>query len=154
MDVPENHENTHFSGCKLALIFHDQLVVYLRDDKSTIPFPNKWDFAGGGREGIESAEECVLRELHEEFDIALSADRLIYKQGGLNQTSNGLSYFFAAHIHQHEIDAINFGSEGQYWQLMPIETYLEHPDGIVPLQQKLTDFLAFNDHTVSSNNEG
>ncbi|WP_076541034.1 NUDIX hydrolase [Shewanella sp. UCD-KL21] len=131
-----------FTGCKLALIFEDKIVVYLRDDIASIPFANQWDFPGGGREGNESAQECVLRELDEEFAIALPIERLIYKQRGINQTANGDSYFFVAYITQTELDAINFGSEGQYWQLMTIADYLTHPDGIAPLQQRLQLFLA------------
>ncbi|MDO6641846.1 NUDIX hydrolase [Shewanella sp. 5_MG-2023] len=142
--ITKNVDSESFTGCKLALIFEDKLVVYLRDDKTNIPFPNQWDFPGGGREGKESAQECVLRELHEEFDIRLPIERLIYQQRGINQTANGHSYFFVAYITQTELDAINFGSEGQYWQLMTITDYLAHPAAIAPLKQRLQQFLATN----------
>ena len=41
---------------------NEKLLVYKRGD---IPFPSLWDFPGGGREGEETPEECVQRELDE-----------------------------------------------------------------------------------------
>ncbi|MDO6613397.1 NUDIX hydrolase [Shewanella sp. 1_MG-2023] len=133
--------NHAFTGCKLALIFDAQLLVYRRDNIDSIPFPNLWDFPGGGREGNETPEQCVLRELHEEFSIALPTERLIYKQQAINQTSDGISFFFVAQATQLEIESIHFGDEGQYWQLMSIEEYMNDKDAILPLQQRLAYYL-------------
>lgn len=130
-----------FTACKLAYILKGQLLVYLRDDFAHIPFPNMWDFPGGVREGMESAEECVLRELEEEFGIRLEASRLIYKKIGVNFNNTGNSYFFVAEGSQEEIDAIVFSDEGQYWQLMPIDEFLSHPMAIDRLQTRLKDYL-------------
>ncbi|GIU53214.1 NUDIX hydrolase [Shewanella sp. KT0246] len=141
MTVLQNPSSPLFTGCKLALLFHDQLVVYRRDNISSIPFPNLWDFPGGGREGNESPEQCVLRELDEEFSIALTQDRLIYKQGGANQTADGMSYFYVAEANKQEIESIQFGDEGQYWRLMPIAEYLQCEEAILPLQQRLRVYL-------------
>ena len=69
-----------FTACKLAYILDGQLLVYLRDNFAHIPFPNMWDFPGGVREGDETPEQCVLRELEEEFGIKLDESRLIYKK--------------------------------------------------------------------------
>ena len=46
--------NMPFRGAKLALFVGDDLAVILRDDIPHIPFPNCWDFPGGGREGDET----------------------------------------------------------------------------------------------------
>ena len=48
-----------FSGCKIALLCDDKLLTILRDDISTIPWPNMWELPGGGREGEETPFECV-----------------------------------------------------------------------------------------------
>ena len=69
-----------FSGAKIALILGDQLVTYLRDDHAHIPFPGHWDLPGGGREGEESPEACVLRETEEEFGLRLPESRIIWKR--------------------------------------------------------------------------
>jgi 8-oxo-dGTP diphosphatase len=134
--MPEN-----FTACKLAYIFNGQLLVYLRDDFEHIPFPNMWDFPGGVREGDETAEQCVLRELDEEFGIKLEESRLIYKAKGINYNNTGYSYFFVAEGRAEEIDAIIFSEEGQYWRLMDIAEFLEHPMAIGRLKNRLQDFL-------------
>ena len=133
-----------FTACKLAYIIDGQLLVYLRDNFAYIPFPNMWDFPGGMREGDETPEECVLRELEEEFAIKLDESRLIYKKIGVNFNNTGNSYFFVANGKQEEVDRIVFSDEGQHWQLMSIGEFLEHPLAIDRLKSRLKDFLGLN----------
>jgi len=130
-----------FGGCKLAYIINDELLVYRRDDFPEIPFPGLWDFPGGGRDGDESPEECVLRELKEEFSIAFPESRLIYKKKVNSHSNIGSSFFFVAHGLESEVAAITFGNEGQYWKLMPVTEYLSHPEAIPVLVNRLNGFL-------------
>lgn len=130
-----------FTGCKLAYIFNGQLLVYKRDNFAHIPFPDLWDFPGGGREGNETPEECVLRELKEEFGISLSESRLVFKKKVPDYLNTGNSFFFVAEGLQTEIDAVVFGSEGQCWQLMDVDVYLSHPQAIPVLKTRLLGFL-------------
>jgi 8-oxo-dGTP diphosphatase len=48
-----------------------RLIIYLRDDKPEIPFPNYWDFIGGHVETGESPEQAMVRETQEEVGILL-----------------------------------------------------------------------------------
>lgn len=65
------HKQMEFSGCKIALLCDDKLLTILRDDISTIPWPNMWELPGGGREGEETPFECVQREVFEELGLKL-----------------------------------------------------------------------------------
>jgi 8-oxo-dGTP diphosphatase len=131
-----------FLGSKLVLRCDDRLLVYRRDDKPDIPHPDRWDFPGGGREGDETPEECVLRETLEEFGLDLSADRLIWARCYPSSRGNGwLSWFFGGRITPEEIAAIRFGDEGQYWTMMPIADYLAARDTVAHQVDRVRDFL-------------
>lgn len=49
-----------------------EILLYLRDNKPTIPFPHYWDLFGGGTEANETYEEAVVREVEEELGIKLN----------------------------------------------------------------------------------
>ncbi len=126
-----------FTGCKLAYLYNGQLLVYRRDEIPEIPYPGMWDFAGGGREGNESPEDCVIRELYEEFAIAISTQRLFYRKKVVNHLNSGFSWFFIALGKAEEIENIIFGDEGQYWRLMDIGEFLSSPDAMPILKARL-----------------
>lgn len=46
-----------------------QVLLVLRDNKPSIPFPNTWALIGGFIEANESAEAAIYRELAEEMDL-------------------------------------------------------------------------------------
>lgn len=48
-----------------------KLLIYLRDDKPTISFPNHWDLFGGIMEPNETPEQALVREVKEELGIEL-----------------------------------------------------------------------------------
>ena len=57
-----------------SIIFvNDQrkVLLLLRDDKPTIPYPNMWDVPGGHVDDGETPEQCIVREMKEEMDLTL-----------------------------------------------------------------------------------
>jgi 8-oxo-dGTP diphosphatase len=48
-----------------------EFLLYLRDNKPTIPFPDHWDLIGGHVEEGETPEQALVREVKEELDINL-----------------------------------------------------------------------------------
>ena len=57
-----------------AIIFENdkgEFLLYLRDNKPEIPFPDYWDLIGGHVEEGETPEDALVREVKEELDIDL-----------------------------------------------------------------------------------
>ncbi|MCP5038658.1 MAG: NUDIX domain-containing protein, partial [Rhodobacteraceae bacterium] len=115
-------------GAKLVLLIAGKLLTMLRDDTPDIPFPGHWDLPGGGREGPESPEDCILRELEEEFGLKLTQENLIWKkQSASVQRPGGFSYYFGANLSQELAGDIVFGDEGQEWRLVTPDWFISHP---------------------------
>ena len=132
-----------FVGSKAAFFCGDRLLCYLRDEKAGLPWPATWDLPGGGREGNETPQTCLLRELLEEFGLRLPPERLIWQQRfpSMLQPSR-TAWFFAGHLTKTEITAIRFGDEGQQWQMMRVADYLAHPLAIPDMQHRVAVALA------------
>jgi 8-oxo-dGTP diphosphatase len=124
-----------FVGAKAAFFCGPLILTYLRDDFDGLPWRGLWDLPGGGREGNETPEACLLRELDEEFGLVLPPERLIYR-AILPSITDPLrqSVFFGGHLARDDVSAIHFGTEGQRWQMMDTETFLTH-QLVVPQMQ-------------------
>ena len=131
-----------FTGCKVALVCGDALLTYLRDDRPGLPWPGMWDLPGGGREGLESPEACVLREVEEEFGLRLAPERLEWCGVFPAMTDpDRQSVFYAGRIAPEEIAAIRFGCEGQSWRMMDVAAFLVHPLAVPALQQRVAVWM-------------
>ncbi|WP_329790835.1 NUDIX domain-containing protein [Lentzea sp. DG1S-22] len=51
-----------------------QVLLYLRDDKPGIRFPNTWCLPGGYLEEGERPHECIRREIEEEMGVVLAPE--------------------------------------------------------------------------------
>ena len=59
-------------GSSIIFINHsNEILLLLRDNIPTIPYPNMWDLPGGHVEENESLEECIIREMNEELNVIL-----------------------------------------------------------------------------------
>lgn len=132
-------DHISFGGAKLILLIGGKLLVIRRDDRPDIPWPDHLDFPGGGREGDESPEICVLRETFEETGLCLSASDLVWRVQVPGPS--GLSVFFAAEFGPDVVRNITLGREGQGWELMPPYEYINHPRAIPHFADRLADYL-------------
>ena len=51
----------------LFVDLHQRVLLFLRDQKPGIPYPNCWDIPGGHMEAGETPEQCIRREMREEI---------------------------------------------------------------------------------------
>jgi 8-oxo-dGTP diphosphatase len=126
-----------FTGAKAAFFCGASVLVYLRDRKPGLRWPGLWDLPGGGREGAEGPEDCLLRELEEEFGLRLSPERLVWRGVFPSMVESGReSVFFGGWLGRDEIRQVRFGDEGQGWELMPVAGFLAHPLGVPEMQRR------------------
>lgn len=97
-----------------ALLFdrNNQLLIYLRDDKPEISFPNHWDLFGGHVEEEETPEQALVRELKEELNVDIT-DYQFYKSFESNNEARANTKFvFVVKIKQSANELTLY--EGQY----------------------------------------
>lgn len=126
-----------FVGAKAALFCDGRVLTCLRDDLAGLPWRGLWDLPGGGREGAETPEDCLLRELSEEFGLQLAVDRLIWRRVFPSMIdASRASVFFGGRLTAAEITAVRFGDEGQGWALMPVAEFLAHGSAVPEMQRR------------------
>jgi 8-oxo-dGTP diphosphatase len=131
----------NFHGVKVALLCEGKLLMHLRDNKPGLFNANMWDFAGGGREGEETPQECAMREVKEEFEIELTSELFIWeKDYPAQKDPSQKAYFMVAKVSQGDIDNINL-TEGQRWALFTKEDFFAKEDVILALKERFSDYL-------------
>lgn len=116
-------ETLAFHGTKIVLLMGRSMVTLLRDDDLSIDWPGHWDLPGGGREGDEDAESCILRETREETGIELTRADLIWR----HCFPDG-AVWFAAQLPAARACELRMGSEGQRIELVdPAEWIMRSP---------------------------
>jgi 8-oxo-dGTP diphosphatase len=133
----------NFEGAKLAVLVRGRVLVMLRDDRPDIPFPAHWDLPGGGREGGETPEACVLRETEEELGLRFDAVRLGWRRRFPPQPGQpGPTWLFVLRDDALDPARIALGAEGQAGRLMPVAEFLGHARAVPHLAGRLAAYLA------------
>jgi 8-oxo-dGTP diphosphatase len=126
-----------FVGAKAAFFCGASVLTCLRDEKPGLRWAGLWDLPGGGREGSEGPEDCLLRELWEEFGLRLAPDRLVWRRvfPSIVEAARD-SVFFGGVVTSEEVAGIRFGDEGQGWTLMPVGDFLAHRKAVPEMQRR------------------
>src|SRR5579859_5489557 len=64
-----NYKMTSETTSIILINDKNQVLLHLRDDKPTIPYPNMWGLPGGHIEEGETPNQCIIREMKEELGI-------------------------------------------------------------------------------------
>lgn len=79
---------------------YGRLLIYLRDNKPGLPFPDHWDFFGGHLESGETPEQALVREVEEELGVTLKEWKLFRTY----VCTEGDAYPNVKHIYRARID--------------------------------------------------
>jgi 8-oxo-dGTP diphosphatase len=78
--VELEEESVKRKGSSIIFINDEgHILLFLRDNKSDLPYPNMWDVPGGHVKADESPEKCIIREMKEEMDLVLDEFELFSK---------------------------------------------------------------------------
>lgn len=107
--------NSEFQFQVAACLLFDKngkLLIYLRDNKPEISFPNHWDLFGGIMEEGETPEQTLVREIQEELGIELT-DYSFYKtyectEGDI-QPNQKFIYYAAVNYLPEELKLLDVG---------------------------------------------
>ena len=95
-------------GCSIIFINRRrQILLLLRDDIPSIPYPNRWDLPGGQLETDETPEACIVREMKEEIGLDLEAFALFV----VTEMPDRIEFTFWKRL-ELDIDAVDL-TEGQ-----------------------------------------
>lgn len=72
-----------------AIIIHCNKIVSMYREREGRVF---YTFPGGGQEGDETEEECVIREVYEEFGITIKPIKKVYTY----ENQNSIEHFYIA----------------------------------------------------------
>lgn len=135
--------NAPFDGAKAAVFIGEQLLIYRRDNRPDIAWPDHWDFPGGGREGTETPEETLFREVHEEFGLTVGAQNVIWARNyEAAHRPDAKVWFFVLALPASAEARIVFGDEGQHWTLISLEQFRGLDDVVPSLRNRLKDWTA------------
>lgn len=98
------------SGSMGLVIYQNKILLFLRDNKPEIVYPNTWSWIGGGQENGESLTETGLREIKEEIGVRPKNYTLL---GVIDRGIDRQYGRFIAILDTEEYTKVKKGNEGQ-----------------------------------------
>jgi 8-oxo-dGTP diphosphatase len=107
-----------------SLIIHKNKVLLLhRDNKPSIPFPDKWQSIGGHMEAGETYDQCIRREIKEETNLEPSTIQCL----GIIRSGDTETAIHVIYLTDEEASHAHLGNEGQEIRFVSLEEMKELP---------------------------
>lgn len=123
-------------GVKAFVVFEGKILLILRDNIPTIPFPDFWNLPGGGVEEGEDFDTALRRELVEEIGV-IPAD--IVRMGTESFDDNRTVIRYLVCLDTDEVGQLKLGDEGQEMRFFEFGEILK-----LPVPPYLGDFVHKN----------
>ena len=123
------------SGVKGIVSYKGKILLILRDNKPDIPYPNTWEFTGGGKEENETLEEAGIREMYEELGVKPKDFTFL----GVEIYSGRQAGRFISKLNEQEYKTIHLGNESQKYGFFTVEECL-----VMNMVPSLKEFLVRN----------
>ena len=99
------------NSCFALICWENKILLFLRDDIPTIPYPNYWHLPGGGSDKGETPEVAMKRELAEEVSHIPKNLKLL---GDFTKPNGHNTHIFSAFVDDDEAKLFRLGKgEGQ-----------------------------------------
>jgi len=84
------------------LLLHDEYILQLRDNKTTIAAPEQWSLFGGLKRVSETPFDAIKREIYEELSIKLIGVRYLWLSDYFSAFEKEIirSWFFVSDVSQ------------------------------------------------------
>jgi 8-oxo-dGTP diphosphatase len=141
--VPSNFFKTDHQahGAKGLVFIGENILVYRRDDKTDV-YPLHLDLPGGGKDRDETPFQTFQREVHEEFNLLIGEDSVVYAKRYESTVNPGtFAWFPVVKLPASQENNIVFGNEGQDYRLMLIDEFLQRKDAWPILQVRASEYL-------------
>ncbi len=125
-------------ACVLLINKNKEILLFLRDNKPTIPYPNTWALIGGHLEAGETPVEALKRETKEEIDYKIENMEFI---GMINDRAGSLVYIYKSEINK-RADELHL-AEGQKLGFFSIEDSMK-----LDIPFPLREFLIKNKNRI------
>ena len=116
-----------FSAAKAIIRYNDYLFLQLRDNKNSIPYPNRWAFFGGRLLNNENPQTGLIREIKEELSFHLDKPQEFY-QWYNPETDTNIIYFMVEMIKKEIFLSVNEGQTGKWVKKNDLDIISIAPD--------------------------
>ena len=115
-----------YTAVKAIIRYNDYFFLQLRDNKESIPYPNRWSFFGGRLLAYEKPQTGLIREIKEELSFQLEKSKEYYRWYNSETKTNNI--YFIVEMGKKDNLTVNEGQKGQWFHRSQLSFIALSPD--------------------------